>query len=101
MMNLFSIKDIVSDSWQPPVTALHSEEAKRSFILTCVQPSLHEMYLRDIHLYHVGTFDETTGLVQPCKPKLVCRGDDPVIMNYRSTNFGGESNEMATEEKGD
>lgn len=82
-MKLYSVYDRVSDYWQAPNMARTDGEAVRGFSVSCQNPNIPENYLADISLYLIGEFDECTGALVPCRPKLCIHGNDYTILSQR------------------
>ena len=106
MIELYSVYDRVSNSWQPPVGARNANEAVRGFSLSCYDPKIPTPYLSDISLHFVGRFDEVSGVIEPVKPTLTIRGDDFMIISARERWFklnnidtnGVDNNEISEKE---
>lgn len=82
-MKLYSVYDRVSDFWQAPLMSRNDGEAVRGFCVSCQNPNIPENYLSDISLYLIGEFDECTGALVPCRPKLCLHGNDYTILSQR------------------
>lgn len=57
-------------------------DAKRAFNWALGAADMPEVYLKDIDLYCIGSFDELSGQVIPCEPVHIINGyNDDVICN--------------------
>lgn len=81
MYSLYSVSDAVSSSFAGPFMAMSDDDAIRSFkcdydrALNQVPSSPFAMFPGDFNLYRVGSFDTTTGLLEPVPvPALILSG---------------------------
>lgn len=84
MKNMYSIYDRISNQFLDPQPHVNDDAARRSFMMSCANPNVPELYLRDIELSHIGVFDESTGEIVTCRPRQVMIGNSPAIMELRS-----------------
>lgn len=84
MKNMYSIYDRVSNQFLDPQPHVNDDAARRAFMMSCADPAVPELYLRDIELSHIGVFDETTGEIVTCRPRQVMNGNSPAILELRT-----------------
>lgn len=87
-MHVYSVYDSASDLYLQPWFAQADAAAIRLFAKMCtdenttfcIQPS-------DFTLYRIGTFDDTTGSLEPCDPMSLGNGK-PLSVKYSEANNG-------------
>lgn len=66
---LYSIYDEKSEFYQPPITFLNDEDAKRGLATVFNNPdSMLAKFPNDYKLYHIGTLDDNAGKIEPQIP---------------------------------
>ena len=78
---LYSIRDVVSSVYLQPFVARSEVDAKRQLAAAFDDPQFLATpagrYPMDFHLYHVGHFDDDTGIVEAFEhPANICRIGD-------------------------
>lgn len=81
ILQVYSVKDLAVDAFMPPFYERSDGAALRAFSAAIGDPK--HLFARnpgDYVLYHVGMFDDSSGLLQPVigNPVLVYRGLDIV-----------------------
>ena len=75
-LNVYSVKD-VKVAFLQPFFMQNNALAHRAFVSTINTPGNPiAQYPQDHELWHIGTFDDETGLLTPCKPQLLFLGSD-------------------------
>lgn len=85
MKFFYCTRDSVSGTWQDPVACFTEGEAIRSFCLSLAMSKIPESFLKDIDLYHVGSFDETSGHVDFCEPRHIISGTHDDVRSWRES----------------
>lgn len=101
MKSLYSIYDRVSDQYLNPEAHENDAVATRAFLTSCANPAIPDLYLDDITLVCVGTFDELTGAVVPVDPRNVFFGNSPAVKELRTKYKEAMRNEIFEEERND
>lgn len=97
MKNMYCIYDRVSDQYLNPEAHANDGLATRAFMISCANPSIPELYLDDITLVCVGTFDELSGALCPCSPRNVFFGNSAPIKELRRQYKEVCNNEVSEE----
>lgn len=72
---LFSIHDRITEAFAPPFVASTVGEAQRMFASACADPqSQLNQHPHDFALYQLGSFNNSTGLLEPVVPPVFVRG---------------------------
>ena len=70
-MKLFSVFDNKAVFFQDPFVQRSVAEAIRAFTVACNDPKTSLfLHPNDYVLFEVGEFDERTGVIVPCEPKI-------------------------------
>lgn len=77
IIQIYSIKDNVSGFTQPTFE-LYEPAALRNFSFAVNQSGMMNFKPEDYSLWHVGTFDSETGVIDPVDPKLIVHGSEVV-----------------------
>lgn len=76
IMIVYSIRDKKTELYQPPFVSNNDATAIRSFKRALEQPdTLLALHPKDFELFCVGTFQDTTGEIQPYDKTKVFDGD--------------------------
>lgn len=73
---MYSIRDTMT-GFQQPMMMPNDNVAKRAFLHGLADTN-EWPYTENYELYHVGTFDDQTGQIQPMMPELLAGGTDVV-----------------------
>ena len=69
---VYSMRDSVSGLYNSPTFEQDDAIAVRSFRFAVNKNDFLQFNAKDVDLYRIGTFDNTTGVLEPCDPaKLV------------------------------
>lgn len=98
MKNVYSIYDRVSEQYLNPEVHENDGVAIRSFVMSCANPAIPELYLDDITLVCIGNFDECTGAITPVIPRNVFFGNAIAIKDLRKQYKEAVTNEISKEE---
>lgn len=82
-VNLFSILDVKSGMYGPVMSFVNDKTAIRAFQEMCIsrdQNSLIALYPTDYVLSHVGIYDQETGIIDPCSPRIVVSGQEATTL---------------------
>lgn len=73
-MKLFAVKDNKAEGFNPPFTQQTFGLAERTFAEATRDPASHiSKFKNDFSLWHVGDFDQNTGIIEPVNPpKQIC-----------------------------
>lgn len=72
--SLCSVRDAASNRYYPPRAVDTLRVAIRDFSELCEKDPHISKHLQDYDLYHVGTFDPSTGKSSACDPIQIARG---------------------------
>lgn len=92
IINLYSVRDVKSESFSAPFTALADGAAIRDFYALMTTPgSVYQMYPGDFDLFKIGTYDQSTGTITPCPATFIIAGmtAKPPAMGLESTKTPG------------
>lgn len=68
--NMYAIFDTKADMYNQPFMFTTNGQAIRAFSdLACDTNSFISKHPDDYRLYRIGTFDDATGLLEPCRPE--------------------------------
>lgn len=98
MKHLYSIYDRVSGQYLNPEAHDNDGVAVRSFLMSCANPAIPDLYLNDITLVRIGSFDELSGALVPSAPVNVFFGNSGPVMELRRQYKEIDSNEISQEE---
>lgn len=82
-VNLFSILDVKSGMYGPVMSFVNDKTAIRAFQEMCISRdnnSLIALYPTDYVLSHIGIYDQDTGLIDPCSPRIVVSGQEATTL---------------------
>ena len=96
---LYAIYDSVSGIYQDAQPHVNDDAAVRSFMLGCGNPAIPDIYLKDLYLYKLGSFDVHSGEVIGFDPVRICSGDSYFIQEYRASLRKEFSNETPAAEE--
>lgn len=71
-MNVYCILDVVSREFGQPFVMKNDEMAKRSFIQYCGKSEIK----KDLILYRIGLFDNSSGVLTDIPNELIFSGED-------------------------
>lgn len=101
MKKLYCSRDSVSGTWQDPQAFICDRDAERSFNFALANASIPDCFAKDIDLYCIGSFDETTGHVISSEPVHIVNGfnDDMIYIRdwIYKLNKEGDSDEISKE----
>ena len=98
MKNVYSIYDRVSAQYLNPEVHENDGVAIRCFLISCANPSIPDVYLDDITLCCIGSFDESSGTISPCPPKNIFFGNSPAVKDLRQQYKEVTENEISEKE---
>nr|QJB20931.1 MAG: nonstructural protein [Microvirus sp.] len=77
ILEIYAIHDIASESYSQPFYAYNDAIATRTVGNAVKQPgtSFHDNP-EDFRLYHIGSYDDNLGLIQPTNQRFVIRLSD-------------------------
>lgn len=83
-MKLYSVRDVLAgfgvEPGLPVVINGHNDEYMKRVVAGSVaknqKPNVFNVNPEDKELWCVGSFDQETGVITPCKPYLVCKAID-------------------------
>jgi len=84
---VIATRDIVANVWSQPIYALHIGQAIRSFGDECQrkeQGNVLAQHPEDFELWHIGEYDDHTGLMLPFALDSAERKQIAVGANYRT-----------------
>jgi len=71
-LQLFSLRDLKAKLWLAPSAYRSQQDATRALVLAVArEDSDLARYPEDYQLYHVGSFDDESGIFSPCPPAHV------------------------------
>lgn len=72
-LEYYSIRDVKSSRFMNPFSAVNKELAERVIYLQLNDDhsSLVTAFPADFELYFIGTFDDSTGVIEPVKPVFI------------------------------
>lgn len=77
MMNLYTVKDLASETYLKPFAMLTDRDAKDGFAhVINEEETPYNKHPQDYILMSLGMFDERTGLLQVSDPKNIARAID-------------------------
>lgn len=69
-LKIYSVKDAKAEVFNAPFFNLTHGQAERNFEILVNDPKSNpHQFPKDFDLYHIGTFDERTGKLEPCAPE--------------------------------
>lgn len=72
-VNLYSVRDVKTGVFLPPMACHNSGHAKRVLMQRLMEDmSTWKQFPGDFQLYSVGTFDDSSGIVKAEEVKFVC-----------------------------
>lgn len=74
---MYSSYDNVSGVYGIPMLDLNNATAIRNFIVGVKDANV--CYVKDLALYKVGEFDDSTGELIPCKPEFLINGTSALV----------------------
>jgi len=76
-LGLYSVKDIASDTYGAPFTAVNDSVAVRTFTTARHDENSNvHLYPEQFLLFKVGEFDDSTGVIEPCDVVCVVKAID-------------------------
>lgn len=74
LKGIYAIHDLEANCYHNPLVFVSDVDARRHFHMMCKnQPSVRE-FKNDLVMEKVGTFDDITGIPNPCTPEVVITG---------------------------
>ncbi len=96
MMNIYTVKDLASETFLKPFTMLTDRDAKDGFAhVINEEETPYNKHPQDYVLMSLGMFDERTGLLQVSEPKTVARALD---LKLKTPTFGEMIKDLEEEE---
>lgn len=72
--NLYAIRDL-KVGFLAPMVDDNEDTAIRNFEYACAHNDIINFAPTDFELYHIGTFDTDSGVIDPCSiPTFICNG---------------------------
>ena len=68
---IFAIRDMLIE-FHAPMVGVNDEQMIRDFRIFCSKKA--DLEKADLQLFKIGTFDTTTGNIEPMEPKYICGG---------------------------
>lgn len=96
-LEMYSVKDTKSQLFGMPHFQQSDGVAIRSFSTACEDQNTDlNKYPSDFSLYHVGSYDISTGNVSPASPRQICNASEFVTKatNEEISNFAKEQLEV-------
>ncbi len=71
---IFTVYDVVGESFSKPFFGTNAASAIRGFSDVCKDPEHHfAIHPSDYALYHIGSFDATTGKIEALEPRMIAQ----------------------------
>lgn len=90
MVNVYSIYDRKTEVYHQPTFVHNTGSAFRYFMQlfsNANSKTIYYDYAEDYEVWHIGTFDPTTGKLEKKGPTLLCKGTE--IVSEIQKKFGG------------